>query len=191
MANPQIRIIELPQEYDLSTTFGVDFLAIESAAEGGRKITVYDFFNTGGSALFYKKVAGGGTERAIVTFNSAASALYDNSGATIDSSGTITALGFKATSSQRYKTNIENITGATDLINQLRGVTFDWTLEPLATVAPHDIGLIAEEVANVLPYIVGKDSSGQANSVDYSKLVAVLINAVKELDTRVKALERK
>jgi hypothetical protein len=191
MANPQIRIIELPQDYDLSTTFGVDFLAIESAAEGGRKITVYDFFNTGGSALFYKKVTGGGTERAIATFNSAASGLYDNSAATIDSSGTITALGFKATSSQRYKTNIENITGATELINQLRGVTFNWTLEPLATNVPRDIGLIAEEVANVLPTIVGKDSNGQVNSVEYSKIVAVLINAVKELDARVKALENK
>ena len=191
MANPQIRIIELPQDYDLSTTFGTDFLAIESAAEGGRKITVYDFFNTGASVLFYNKVAGGGTERAIATFNSAASGLYNNSNATIDSSGTITALGFKATSSQRYKTNIENITGATELVNQLRGVTFDWTLEPLATVAPHDIGLIAEEVAHVLPTVVGRDSSGQANSVDYSKIVAVLINAVKELDARVKALENK
>jgi hypothetical protein len=38
---------------------------------------------------------------------------------------------------------------------------------------------------------VGRDSSGQANSVDYSKIVAVLINAVKELDARVKALENK
>lgn len=191
MANPQIRIIELPQDFNLNTTFGTDFIAVESAAEGGRKITVYDFFNTAGSLLFYPKTASGGTERAIATYYKATSALYDNPNATIDASGTITALGFKATSSQRYKTNIQDILGATELIKQLRGVTFNWTLEPLATTLPTDVGLIAEEVNMVIPAIVGKDTENNPNSVDYSKLVAVLINAIKELETRIVALENK
>lgn len=191
MANPQIRIIELPQDFNLNTTFGTDFIAVESAAEGGRKITVYDFFNTAGSLLFYPKTANGGTERAIATYNNATSALYDNPNATIDASGTITALGFKATSSQRYKIDIQDILGATELIKQLRGVTFKWTLEPLATTLPIDVGLIAEEVNAVIPAIVGKDAENIPNSVDYSKLVAVLINAVKELEARIALLENK
>lgn len=191
MANPQIRIIELPQDFDLSTTFGTDFLAVESSAEGGRKVTVYDAFNTVGGFLFYGKVANGGTERAIATFNSAASALYNNPNATIDSSGIVTALGFKATSSQRYKTNVQDIVGATALVKQLRGVTFNWTIDPQATVTPNDIGLIAEEVNAVLPVIVGKDVENLPCSVDYSKLVAVLINAIKELEARIEALENK
>lgn len=191
MANPQIRIIELPQDFNLSTTFGTDFLPVESAAEGGRKITVYDFFNTAGGLLFYTKTANGGTERAIATYNNATSALYDNPNATIDSSGTITALGFKATSSQRYKTNIQDLIGATALVKQLRGVTFNWTIEPHATIYPNDIGLIAEEVNTIVPTAVGKDGDSIPCSVDYSKLVPVLINAIKELEARIAVLENK
>lgn len=191
MANPQIRIIELPQDFNLSTTFGTDFIPVESAAEGGRKITVYDFFNTAGNVLFYSKTSKGGTERAIATYNSATSALYDNPNATIDSSGTITAPAFRATSSQRYKTDIQDLIGATELIKQLRGVTFKWTVEPLATVIPIDIGLIAEEVNAIVPAVVGKDAENNPNSVDYSRLVAILINAIKELEARIVALETK
>lgn len=191
MANPQIRIIELPQDYNLSTTFGTDFIPVESAAEGGRKITVYDFFNTAGGLIFYLKTSKGGTERAIATYNSATSALYDNPNTNIDSSGSITAPSFRATSSQRYKTDIQDLLGATELVKQLRGVTFKWSLEPLASTIPTDIGLIAEEVNAVVPAVVGKDAENNPNSVDYSRLVAILINAIKELEARIVVLENK
>ena len=58
----------------------------------------------------------------------------------------------------------------------LRGVTYDWKAS-----GKHDIGLIAEEVGEVIPEIVAYEENGvDAKSVDYPRLVAVLIEAIKE-----------
>lgn len=186
MANPQIRIIDLPQDTNVAATIATDYIPLESTAEGGRKVTVYDFLSTAGVLVFYPLVAGGGTSRAIATFNSSTSAFYDNPHATIDNTGTITALGFKATSSQRFKHNIQGLFGATELVKRLRGVSFYWNED-----SKRDIGLIAEEVAPILPEIVGYDEQGQVCSVDYSKIVPILINSIKELTERIETLERK
>ena len=45
----------------------------------------------------------------------------------------------------------------------------------------HDIGLIAEEVGEVVPEVVAYEENGvDAKGVDYARLTAVLIEAVKE-----------
>lgn len=51
------------------------------------------------------------------------------------------------------------------------------------------MGVIAQEVEAVFPELVHKDEQG-LRSVNYAGLVAVLIESVKELDERVRALER-
>ncbi len=80
-------------------------------------------------------------------------------------------------SSRRWKTNIQTINNALETVQQLRGVTYDWK-----ETGKHDIGLIAEEVGAVIPEIVAYEENGvDAKSVDYPRLVAVLIEAVKEL----------
>jgi hypothetical protein len=79
-------------------------------------------------------------------------------------------------SSRRWKTNIKPIEGALDKVQHLRGVSYDWKAD-----GKHDIGLIAEEVGEVIPEVVAYEENGQdAKSVDYARLVAVLIEAVKE-----------
>lgn len=79
-------------------------------------------------------------------------------------------------SSRRWKTNIEPIDGALNKVQRLSGVTYDWKAN-----GKHDIGLIAEEVGEVIPEVVSYEENGKdAKSVDYSRLVAVLIEAVKE-----------
>lgn len=79
-------------------------------------------------------------------------------------------------SSRRWKTNIEPIGGALEKVMQLRGVSYDWTES-----GKHDIGLIAEEVGAVVPEVVAYEENGvDARSVDYPRLVALLIQAVKE-----------
>lgn len=102
-------------------------------------------------------------------------------------------------SSRRWKTNIETISDAMAKVRQLRGVSFDWKEN-----GQPDIGLIAEEVGQVIPEVVAYEEDGvQAKSVDYSRLVALLIEALKDqqeqldsqhnemdaLRTRLKALE--
>lgn len=84
-------------------------------------------------------------------------------------------------SSRRWKTDIEPIGGALSLIERLRGVRYRWKDGGGA-----DIGLIAEEVGEVVPEVVQYEANGtDARSVDYSRLVAVLIQAVKEQQAQI------
>lgn len=84
--------------------------------------------------------------------------------------------GWVTHSSRRWKENIKRISGALAKVQRLRGVTYDWK-----TNGKHDIGLIAEEVGEVVPEVVEYEENGRdARSVDYARLVAVLIEAVKK-----------
>ncbi len=84
--------------------------------------------------------------------------------------------GWTTYSSRRWKTNVRPIEKALQIVMQLRGVRFDWK-----SSGKHDIGLIAEEVGRVIPEIVTYEENGDdARSVDYARLVAVLIQAIKE-----------
>jgi len=88
-------------------------------------------------------------------------------------------------SSKRWKTNIKPIDNALDKVEQLHGVTFDLKKDGM-----HDIGLIAEEVGQVIPEVVAYEDNGKdAKSVDYSRLVALLIEAVKTQQQEIDALK--
>ena len=102
-------------------------------------------------------------------------------------SGTVQASAFNSTSSRRFKTNIVTLTNSTDIIASLRGVRFDWKTRDIK----NDVGMIAEEVNEVLPTLVNKDKDGQIESLEYSKVVAVLVEAVKEMSTEIKTLKAK
>ena len=92
--------------------------------------------------------------------------------------------GWDSYSSRRWKTNIVPIEDALSKIISMRGVTYDWKEN-----GRHDLGLIAEEVGAVLPEVVKYEDNGvDAQSVDYSRLSAVLIEAVKEQQTAIEAL---
>ena len=61
----------------------------------------------------------------------------------------------------------------------LRGVYFNWDAEH---GGGHDVGMIAEEVGEVLPEIVQYEENGiDAEGMDYSKLTPLLVEAVKAL----------
>jgi len=84
-------------------------------------------------------------------------------------------------SSRRWKTNISTIKGALEKVKSLRGVCFDWK-----TDGAKDIGLIAEEVGEVIPEVVAYEDNGEdAISVDYARLVAVLIEGIKEQEKKI------
>ena len=112
-----------------------------------------------------------------------------------DNSGNVTATGnVTAYSDARLKTNVNTIDNALDIVDQLRGVSFDWKES-----GKHSIGVIAQEVEKVLPEVVlTQEVSDPANpepkevkSVDYGKMVGVLINAIKELNAKIEILEGK
>lgn len=103
-----------------------------------------------------------------------------------DSSGNIVADGnITAFSDERLKDNIQTLEQGLDKIEQLRGVTYTKDGEK-------NIGVIAQEVEKILPEIVVTgDTEQKLKSVDYSRITAVLIEAVKDLSARVKELEDK
>ena len=88
-----------------------------------------------------------------------------------------------AFSDERLKSNIETLKGGLEKVEQLRGVTY-------TRDERDNIGVIAQEVEKVLPEIVlTADDEMGTKSVDYSRITAVLIEAVKELSAKVKYLE--
>ena len=90
-----------------------------------------------------------------------------------------------AFSDERLKDNIETLEDGLAKVEQLRGVTY-------TRDGKENIGVIAQEVEKILPEIVlTADDEMGTKSVDYSRITAVLIEAVKELSARVKELESK
>lgn len=89
-------------------------------------------------------------------------------------------------SSARWKTDIQPLESALDKVEHLRGVTFSWKAN-----GKHDIGLIAEEVAAVVPEVVGFEKNGKdARSVDYGRLTALLVEAVKQQQAEIQELKK-
>lgn len=86
-------------------------------------------------------------------------------------------------SSRRYKTNIEPFTNGLNLLNRLNPVSFNWTNTNQA-----DIGLIAEEVAEIEPRFTYKNQNGEIEGVNYSQMNVVLINAVKQQQEQIEKL---
>ena len=74
------------------------------------------------------------------------------------------------------------------LIRRLRGVSFEWREDLQPGQRGKDLGVIAQEVEQVFPELVGVDHRGY-KTVSYIGLIAPLIEAVKELDARLTALE--
>jgi hypothetical protein len=94
----------------------------------------------------------------------------------VQGGGQAIADGWTTYSSRRWKTNIHPLTGALAKVERLQGVSYD-----LKTSGKHEIGVIAEEVGNVVPEVVTYEQNGKdARGVDYSRLTALLIEAVKQ-----------
>ena len=93
------------------------------------------------------------------------------------------------TSSQRYKTDIQDMGAASEAILSLRPVTFRYKPE----IDPKGIpqyGLVAEEVEKVSPDLVVRDAKNQVYTVRYSAVNAMLLNEFRKQHDHVKELER-
>ena len=89
-----------------------------------------------------------------------------------------------AFSDKRVKENIKTIDNALDKVAKLRGVTYTRKdIEDKST----KVGVIAQEVLEVLPEVVNKDDKGMY-SVAYGNIVGVLIEAVKEQQKQINEL---
>ena len=96
-------------------------------------------------------------------------------------------------SALKYKTNVKPLNNQLDKILGLQGVEFDYKKD-----GEHSIGLIAENVEDIYPELVGYNKQKTPESVIYSRIVSVLVESVKELnekmivqEERIKELENK
>ena len=99
-------------------------------------------------------------------------------------SGTVTAAGFVTASDSRLKHAVHPITDYETILSHVEGVRFQWNNSDKP-----DIGVIAQNVLPVLPEAV-RTGPGGYYTVDYTKLIPVLIQSVKSLQERVSILER-
>jgi hypothetical protein len=89
----------------------------------------------------------------------------------------------------RFKENIVPIENALDKISKISGNTYDWKAENKAEhgYEGNDVGVIAQEIEAVLPQLVQTRESG-FKAVKYDKLVALLIEGIKEQQTQIHSL---
>ena len=107
-------------------------------------------------------------------------------------------IGFSSTvSDSRLKDNIITIGGALDKIKSLRGVSYTWNSGKRKNT--NDIGLVAQEVEKILPEVItekkmplmqGVDPNIDYKTVNYEKIIPVLIEAIKEQQEQIDKLKK-
>ena len=112
--------------------------------------------------------------------------VMNGSNGNIDVNGQVTAGGVALSSDKRYKKDITTLDNALENTRKLRGTSYHWKDATRGT--DRQIGVIAQEVEAIYPEFVHTNDEGY-KSVNYSQMVAVLIEAVKELDAKVANLE--
>lgn len=112
----------------------------------------------------------------LTSSNTSTTKLYFN-----PETGTLNSTNYNSLSDERLKNNVITINNPIGTIQQLDGVEFNWKEN-----GKKSYGLIAQELEKILPELVeGTD----VKTVNYTGLIAFLVNGIKELDNRVTQLE--
>ena len=170
------------------------------------KSTQYIYFGTGGqtnmsisnnfngnNALTLAGGTGDGSSKAFRLVNSGNTSEL----MTVNTSGDVFATSFTSSSTRKLKTNIRPLSGsvsnAINILNMLQPVMYD----RIDFAGYNDeIGLIAEDVYTILPTdikqsIVALNGENEPEGVDYSRLVVILLQAIKELKIEIDNLKNK
>jgi len=112
-------------------------------------------------------------------------------GGDLEVGGEIRANSCCQSSDRRFKKSITPLTTCLNKVSSLQGVSYEWDRASFPErnfPEGRQIGLIAQDVETVVPEVVSTDHDGY-KSLAYDKLVAVLIEAVKEQRQRIESLE--
>jgi hypothetical protein len=105
--------------------------------------------------------------------------------AALDSSGNLSITGtFTESSALRFKENIETLTSGLEKVTKMRGVSYN-----KKDTGIKEIGVIAEEINEILPDLVVKNKDGEIESVAYGRLTAILIEAIKEQQQQIEYIK--
>ena len=110
---------------------------------------------------------------------------------TLDVVGNIKATGTITPSSAALKENVVPIDDALEKLALLSGVRFDWKPEQVARRGGrvHDLGFVAEEVEALFPEVVYRDADGTVVGMDYARMVAVAVQAIKQQRAEIRRLK--
>jgi hypothetical protein len=161
------------------TTFTANQSVNTSSSVTFEEIYANDWFRVNGPDGIYWQDYGGGWQMT----DSSWMRVYDNKG--VLTTGTMQAGNFNTTSDIKLKENVVTLENSLDKIKAMRGVSFDWKDSGKSA-----IGLIAQEVEQVLPELVEHNEEDDVKTVSYANIVAVLIEAVKELKNEIEELKR-
>jgi hypothetical protein len=148
----------------VNTTLGLGGTIVVANRSGNAGINVFDAQGNGSLVQFY------------------------NSGAvqigSITTDGSSTA--YNTTSDYRLKQDLKDYSGLS-LVNNIKTYDYEWKSDKTRMY-----GVIAHELQEIIPYAIhGEKDAEEMQSVDYSKLVPVLVKAIQELTEKVKQLENK
>lgn len=137
---------------------------------------------TSGSNYTITASGGSGGDITMATPLGNAMTVPDSAGAGVEGTGPYTNV-----SDATLKENVSEIEDSLAKVKQISGVYYNWISDAQKI---RQAGVIAQEVQKVLPEAV-RVTSNKKLGVAYSTLIPILINAIKELEARVAALESK
>ena len=112
-------------------------------------------------------------------------------GGTFHANSDIIAYSTTIASDERLKENITDTEHGLETVLSLEAKEFDWIEK---NGGKHDIGFIAQQVQEVLPVLVkeveGLNGEDAHLTVNYTQLIPVLVNAIKELNAKVEELSK-
>lgn len=104
----------------------------------------------------------------------------------VTATGTVEALTITETSSITLKENLNPLENALNKILNLQSYTYDRK----DGSRKNEVGLIAEEVYEVIPNVVKINEEGKPESISYARLTAFLIESVKDLQNQIDNLKK-
>ena len=168
-------------------------VTIDNNLTVGNSTTLNTCGNTGGALVVNKSSSCSQISGDLVAINgeSGLSALNVTAGTvavaeSITCQSTISCTTLTETSDARMKTDVQPLTNALQMVQQLKGVRFKW--KDQVDTKGH-VGLLAQDVQQVLPDVVYEKDGTLA--VSYTNIVAVLVEAVKELSQQLYILSSK
>lgn len=110
----------------------------------------------------------------------------------LDVSGITHAESFASTSDARLKTDISPLESVLSKLDKIRVVRYSLSTEATgrsANIQGRQIGVLAQEIKSIFPELVTSWGTNEYLAVDYGRLSAVLLEAVKELKSKNETLE--
>jgi len=110
-------------------------------------------------------------------------------GSTLRSTGDVIAY---FVSDSRLKENKIPLTNTLAKIEKINAYEFDWKKvdESVCSRSGHDVGLLAQEVQEILPEAIYERDNGYL-SLDYIKMIPLLVSSIKELKAEIELLKAK